>query len=257
MKGNSYKDLLFNLVRREVAGRYKQSILGYFWVVLNPLFQMIVMTVVFSRIMRISIPGVPYFLFLYVGLLPWTFFTSALTSAMGNLVGMGSLIKKVYFPRELIVLATMIAKIVDLFLASLIFVFFMIVFRQPSNIWLDLLIVPLIFAIQFLFTFGVALLISAVNLFYRDVQYLMGLILMLWFYLTPVIYPMEMVPSGLRFLFSLNPMSVLINAYRHTVLGAQMPDLLHLLVAFLVSLVAFLIGWGVFRKLEGRFADVV
>ncbi len=253
----NYHDLLINLVRREIASRYKQSILGYFWVVLNPLFQMLVMTIVFSKIMRISIPGVPYFLFLYVGLLPWAFFTNALSSSMGNLVGMGSLIKKVYFPREIIILATLLAKVVDLFLASLIFVFFMIIFNQPTNIWLDLLMVPTIFAIQFIFTFGIALFISAFNLFYRDVQYLMNLILTLWFYLTPVIYPTEIVPEKLRFLFSLNPMSVLINAYRQTILGGQLPNLPHLTVALLVSLIVLIIGWGIFKKLEGRFADVV
>lgn len=255
MKKN-YKDLLFNLVKREIASRYKQSILGYFWVVLNPLFQMLVMTIVFSKIMRISIPGAPYFLFLYVGLLPWTFFTNALVSSMGNLVGMGSLIKKVYFPREIIILATLLAKAVDLALASVIFVFFMIIFRQPTNLGLDLIMVPTIFAIQFIFTLGVALFISALNLFYRDVQYLINLVLTLWFYLTPVIYPTEMVPEKLKIILSLNPMSVLINAYRRVILSAQLPNLPHLAVALIVSLMVFMIGWGVFNKLEGRFADV-
>jgi len=253
----NYKDLLINLIKREIAGRYKQSILGYFWVVLNPFFQMAVMTVVFSKIMRVSIPGVPYFLFLYIGLLPWTFFTNALSSAMGELVGMGSLIKKIYFPRELIILATMLAKIVDLFLASLIFVLFMIIFRQPTKIWLDLLVIPFIFSIQFIFALGIGLFVSALNLFYRDVQYLMNLILMLWFYLTPVIYPVEMVPDKLKIIFSLNPMSVLINAYRQTILGGTLPNLPHLAVAAIVSLMALIIGWGIFKKLEGRFADVV
>lgn len=253
----SHKDLLVNLVRREIAGRYKQSVLGYFWVILNPFFQMIVMTIVFSKIMRISIPGVPYFLFLYVGLLPWTFSTNSLTSSMSELVGMGSLIKKVYFPRELIILGTMIAKVVDLLLASLVFVFFMIIFRQPTNIFLDFLIVPVIFIIQFIFSFGIALLASALNLFYRDVQYLMNLILMLWFYLTPVIYPMEMVPKQLRIIFSLNPMSVLINAYRNVILGGMPPKWSSVAIALLVSLITLGIGWKTFKKLEGRFADVV
>ncbi len=256
MKQN-YRDLLFNLVKREIAGRYKQSILGYFWVVLNPFFQMLVMTLVFSKIMRISIPGVPYFLFLYVGLLPWTFFVNSVNSAMGNLVGMGSLIKKVYFPREIIVLAAVLAKVVDLILASLIFVLFMIIFRQSTNLALDLAVVPMIFLIQFIFSFGIGLFVSALNLFYRDVQYLMSLILMLWFYLTPVVYPIEMVPEKLRIVFSLNPMSVLTNAYRRVILGGSLPNLAHLTVALLVSLIILVIGWRVFKKLEGRFADVV
>ena len=256
MKKN-HQDLLINLVKREIASRYKQSVLGYFWVILNPFFQMLVMTIVFAKIMRISIPGVPYFLFLYAGLLPWTFFTNALTSAMGNLVGMGSLIKKVYFPREIIILATLLAKVVDLVLASLVFVFFMFFFRQPSNIFLDLIFVPLIFFIQFLFTFGLALMVAAFNLFYRDIQYLMNLILSLWFYLTPVIYPKEMIPAKLQFLFALNPMSVLLNAYRQVILGAQLPNLPHLTVALLASLMVLIIGWAIFKQLEGKFADVV
>jgi len=253
---NSHKDLLFYLVKREIAGRYKQSILGYFWVILNPFFQMIVMTIVFSTIMRINVPGVPYFLFLYVGLLPWGFFANSLGASMGELVGMGTLMKKVYFPRELIVLATMIAKIIDLVLASIIFVIFMILFRQSSNIFLDLVIVPVIFLVQFVFTFGLGLLISSLNLFYRDIQYLMNLIVMLWFYLTPVIYPVNIVPDRLRFLFSLNPMSVIINAYRKVILGGEPPDWGHLAVAAAISLLTLFVGIKAFKKLEGRFADV-
>ncbi len=255
MKQN-HKDLLSNLIKREIAGRYKQSVLGYFWVILNPFLQMLVMTLVFSRIMKISVPGVPYPIFLYVGLLPWTFFANSLTSSMGELVNMSVLIKKVYFPRELIVLATILAKTVDLALASLVLVFFMIIFRQPTNLILDLLIVPLIFLVQLIFTFGLGLLISALNLFYRDVQHLMGLVLVILFYLTPVVYPVEAVPLELRTVLSLNPISVLINAYRQVILGAGQPDWLHLGIALLLSSGVFLIGWILFKRLAGKFADV-
>jgi lipopolysaccharide transport system permease protein len=252
-----HKDLLANLVKREIATRYKQSILGFFWVILNPFFQMLVMTLVFSKIMRIKVPGVPYFLFLYSGLLFWNFFTNSLNSSMNNLISMGSLIKKVYFPREIIILASLLAKGVDLVLASLLFVIFMIVYQQPTNILNNILFVPLIFIIQVIFTYGIALFISAMNLFYRDVQYLMGLILMLWFYLTPVIYPVEMAPERLRFIFAVNPMSVLTNAYRQVILGGTAPNLPNLGIALIVSLITLFIGCFTFRKLEGKFADVV
>jgi ABC-type polysaccharide/polyol phosphate export permease len=176
---------------------------------------------------------------------------------MGNLVSMDSLIKKVYFPRQIIILATLIAKVIDLVLSSLVFVFFMVFFGQSTNLWLDFLYLPLIFIIQFIFTYGICLLTSALNVFYRDIQYLMSLVLLLWFYLTPVIYPVELIPSQLRILFSLNPMSVITNAYRQVLFGATMPILSHLVIAMLTAMLILLIGVWVFRRLEGQFADVI
>jgi len=251
----TYRELLINLTLREIKARYKQSILGYFWVILNPFFQMIVMAFVFSTILRLPLIGVPYPIFLYIGLLPWTLFSNSISSSINSLVDSSSLIKKIYFPREVLPLATTLAKIVDFFLASTILILFMVFFHLEVNIMI-LWFIP-IFLIQLIFTFGLSLILSAVNLFYRDIQYLVNLILLLWFYLTPVIYPVELFPEKYRFIFKLNPIAVLVNAYRQTILGGGMPNLNSLSVALLLSIIVLAIGYTIFKKMEGVFADVV
>lgn len=250
-----YRELIYQLTMREIKSRYKQSFLGYAWVILNPFFQILVMTMVFSTIMRIPSLGMPYPIFLYVALLPWTLFAQSLASSTGALVGNASLLKKIYFPREIFVISTIIAKVVDFLLASLVFILFMLYFHIKVD-WHLLWILP-IFTIQMLFTYGISLVMAAINLFYRDIQYLLNLILMLWMYLTPIIYPVEMVPDRLRFVFSLNPMAVLINAYRQVILGMANPKLSSLSIALVISLLFCLIGNYIFKRLEGSFADVV
>lgn len=250
-----YRELLWNLTMREIKARYKQSILGYFWVILNPFFQMVVMSFVFSIVMRIPFQGVPYSIFLYVGLLPWTLFANSLNSATNSLVSNASLIKKIALPRELFPMATILAKIVDFFLASTVFILFMLFYRIKVNLMVFWFI-P-IFLIQFILTCGLSLILAAFNLFYRDIQYLLGLVLVLLMYLTPVVYPVEMLPEKYRFIFKLNPMAVLVNAYRKTILGQGMPNLRSLAIALGVSLLIFTLGYKLFKKLEGLFADIV
>lgn len=246
---------MYNLTAREVKARYKQSILGYFWVILNPFAQMLVMTFVFSVIAKIPSLGVPYAIFLYVALLPWNFFSTSLLSSVGSLVNNSSLITKIYFPREILVYATVMAKILDFLLAASVLILFMIYFAIPIKI--SFLWVPLIFFIQFIFTIGLSLILSAFNLFYRDIQYLLNLIMLLWMYLTPVIYPIEMIPEQYRFILSLNPMAVFINAYRQVILAGTGPNLYSLGIGILFSFSVFIIGFIIFKKLEGLFADVV
>lgn len=251
----SHYELLSELTKREIKSRYKQSILGYAWVILNPFFQMVVMAFVFSHIMRIPVIGVPYAIYLYVGLLPWTLFSNSMISSVNALVNNASLITKIYFPREIFILSTILAKIVDFALASIILVLFMIWFKIPVTIHI-LWIFP-IFLIQQIFTYALSLLLSALNLFYRDVQYVLNLVILLWMYLTPVIYPIELIPERYRWIFQLNPMAVLINAYRQVILSGHMPNLNSLMIAMGVSVGLFIISYRIFKKLEGVFADVV
>ncbi|OGG26688.1 hypothetical protein A2960_00755 [Candidatus Gottesmanbacteria bacterium RIFCSPLOWO2_01_FULL_39_12b] len=250
-----YKDLLINLTEREIKARYKQSILGYFWVILNPFLQMLVMTFIFSIVMKVPSLGVPYPIFLYVALLPWNFFSNSLSSSMNSLVANSSLITKIYFPREILVYSTVFAKVIDLILAVSILVIFMIIYRIPVST--RILWVPVIFIIQLIFTTGLSLILSTFNLFYRDIQYLVSLMLMLWMYLTPVIYPVEIIPNEYRFILSLNPMAVFVNAYRQVILGGGDPNLNSLIIGVIVSLFVFLAGFSIFKKLEGIFSDVV
>ncbi len=250
-----YLELTRELTAREIKSRYKQSILGYAWVILNPFFQMLVMSFVFSQILRFPTIGVPYAIFLYAGLLPWNLFANSLTGSTNALVGNASLLTKIYFPREIFIISTTLAKIVDFFLASTIFILFMFIYHMPIT-WNILWFVP-IFLIQQLFTYGLSLILASLNLFYRDIQYVLTLLIMVWMYLTPVIYPIEIFPDKYKLIFQLNPMAVIINAYRQAILGGGAPNLMSLGIALIVSLVITLIGIRIFRKLEGVFADVV
>jgi lipopolysaccharide transport system permease protein len=253
-----WHELLWQMVGREVKARYKQSVLGYFWVILNPMAQMLVMSFAFSMILHIptnSAANIPYSVFLFAALLPWNLFANSLGSACGSLVGSASLITKVYFPRSILVISTILAKIVDFLFASIILVIYMIAYHLSVNINI-LWIIP-IFFIQQIFTLGLSLFFAAANLLYRDIQYLLTLILTLWFYLTPVVYPADIVPAKFKIFFQLNPMAVIINAYRQTLLGGGSPNYASLLIALIVSLIFLLLGLAYFKSREKLFADNV
>lgn len=251
-----WHELLWQMVGREVKARYKQSILGYFWVILNPLAQMLVMSFAFSIILRIptnAADNIPYSIFLFVALLPWNLFAGSLASSAGSLVGSASLITKVFFPRTILVLATIIAKIVDFLFASIILIVYMIAYHIPISFNI-LWIIP-IFFIQQVFTLGLSLFFAAANLIYRDVQYLLNMIILLWMYATPVFYPADLVPDKYRILFQLNPMAVIINAYRQTILGGGSPNYSSLAIALILSLIILLFGLSYFKSREKIFAD--
>lgn len=251
-----WRELLWQMVGREIKARYKQSVLGYFWVILNPLAQMLVMSFAFSIIMRIptlSSSHIPYSIFLFVALLPWTLFSNSLSSAAGSLVGSSSLITKVYFPRTILVISTIIAKVVDFFFALSILVVYMIIYHMPVT--LNILWIIPIFIIQQIFTLGLSFFFAAANLLYRDIQYLLSMILLLWMYLTPVIYSADMIPAKYRILFQINPMAVIINAYRQVILAGGPPKYSSLIIATVLSFIILLIGLGYFKNREKIFAD--
>jgi len=251
-----HRELLYQLTSREIKARYKQSILGYFWVILNPLFQMLVMSFAFSIIMRIptkSASSIPYSVFLFVALLPWNLFSTSISSASASLVNNASLITKIYFPRTILVIATILAKIVDFFYALIILVIYMIYYQIPINT--NILWVIPIFFIQQIFTLGLALVVASANLLYRDIQYLITLLLLLWMYLTPIIYPADLVPLRYKLIFQLNPLAVIVNAYRQTVLGGGSPNYQSLAIGLVVSLITLNIGYKYFKSREKIFAD--
>ena len=188
-----YRELLWNLAHREISQRYKQSVLGYAWVLLNPLFQMLVISFVFSVILKVPSHGAPFILFLSAALLPWNLLVNSLTSSSNVLVSNSPLITKIYFPREILVYATIIAKIIDFLYSCLILLAFLVIFHIPISF--ALLWVPLIILIQLVLIAGISLMLATFNLFYRDIQYLLSLVITLWMYLTPVMYPVEIIPE--------------------------------------------------------------
>ncbi len=251
------RELLAHMTSRHLKGQFKQSVLGYAWTVVNPLSQMLILTFVFSRLLNVptGIPGVPYALFLFMGLLPWNFFAAAVSSATGSVSGAAGLVTKVYFPREILPIAAIFTKVVDLAVGLLILVGLMVFFGHPpawTAVW-----VPLLFLIQFIFTVGLSLPLAALNLYFHDVSFLVGVALSLWFYLTPVLYPLSRVPTEYQWLFDLNPNSLFIEAYRRVVLQGISPGTERVLMGLAISVATFVVGYYLFKKMEPGFADSV
>ena len=250
----NYKFLLSQLVLREVKARYKQSVLGYAWVLLNPLVQLLVYSFVFSVIFRFPTGNVPYSVFLFIGLLPWIYLQSSLSTATLSLVDSSDLLRKVYFPREVLIYAVIVSKTVDFLFACLVLVAFMF-FYQITPAATVFYILPL-FMIQVMLTAGIGLLLSTFNLFYRDIQYLVNLLLMLWMYLSPVVYPLSLVPNDLIFIYKLNPMVGIIEGYRSAIFNYPF-DIGAIIWSLVISLIIFFTGYVIFKRSERVFADIV
>ena len=249
------RELLRSMTSRHLRGQYKQSVLGYAWTLVMPLSQMLILTFVFSTLLRFNFTGddIPFALFVFVGLLPWNFFSSSLASATDSVVGSSSLVTKVYFPREILPAAAILTKVVDLMFASVILIGLMIYFGHTPT-W-TIAWVPLLFFIQFVFTLGLSLPLAALNLYFHDVRYLVGVALTLWFYLTPIIYSVDIVNERYRILFDLNPIALFVNAYRRVLLLDVSPGLDRLLLGAVLATVTFLVGYYLFKRMEPGFAD--
>ena len=247
------RDLLWHMTIRHLRGQYKQSVLGYAWALVNPLSQMIILTFVFSTILRINSGYQPYSIFVFVGLVPWIFFSGALSSATDSVVNAASLVSKVYFPREVLPTAAVLTKLVDLGFGLLILAGMMLYYgvSPEATAWWF----PILFAIHMLFVLGLSYPLAALNLFFHDVRFLVGVALTLWFYLTPIIYPIDQVPPKYTFIFDLNPNSLFINAYRRVLLQGEDPGLDRVLAGLTIAIVTFLIGYYLFKKMEPGFAD--
>ncbi len=247
------RDLLWHMTVRHLRGQYKQSILGYAWTFVNPLSQMLILSFVFSEILRIPSQGVPFPLFIFVGLLPWIFFATAVSSATDSVAGAPSLVTKVYFPREILPIAAILTKVVDLGAGLLILMGLMIYFGHWPTwtvVW-----VPVLFMIHVVFTIGVSLPLAALNLYFHDVRFLVGVALLLLFYMAPVIYPMDIVPERYQIVFELNPNAVIINGYRRVVLLDSSLGITRLFMGIGVALGSFVVGYYLFKKMEPGFAD--
>lgn len=247
------RDLLWHMTVRHLRGQYKQSVLGYAWALVNPLSQMLILTFVFSTILRFDGGYQPYSIFLFVGLVPWIFFSGALSSATDSVVNAASLVNKVYFPREILPTAAVLTKLVDLAFGLLILAALMLYYGKAPEAtawWL-----PILFAIHMVFILGLCYPLAALNLFFHDVRFLVGVALTLWFYLTPILYPIDQVPSKYNIVFDLNPNSLFINAYRRVLLQGEDPGLERVLLGSSIALTTFLIGYYLFKKMEPGFAD--
>jgi lipopolysaccharide transport system permease protein len=251
-----HHELLWMLTQREIKVRYKQTLLGTLWAILQPFSLMLVLTLFFSLFIGIDSGNIPYPLFSYTGLVPWTFLVTAISFSTPSLISHAQIITKVYFPRELVPLACVLAALVDYFIAAGV-LGAMLVFYGIVPTWNALYAVPLL-AIQISLTTALALLLSSIAVVYRDVRFTVPLILQLWMFATPILYPVTSVPEHLRGLYlGLNPMAVVVDGYRRSVVQGQPPELLYLVSAGLISVVLLWVAYRAFKRLERVFADLV
>ena len=265
-----YRDLIQNLVMRDLKVRYKSSVLGFLWSLLNPLLLMLVFTVVFTVMMpNADIPKFP--VFLLCALLPWNFFSSAMMGAVNSIVYNGSLIKKVYFPREIMPISVVLSTFVNFLLSLPVLFIFLAIFQVPFTIWLIYL--PVIMIVQVVFAIGVALVLATLNVFYRDTAVILEVVLQAWFFLTPIFYPAEFLPEwrtvlGIalpvrRLTYILNPMASIVASYRSVLYGftngapPAPPAWDFFSRTVVTAVVCFLIGYAIFIRHSWRFGEEV
>ncbi|MBR3515264.1 MAG: ABC transporter permease [Lachnospiraceae bacterium] len=247
-----YREMVFSLVRRDLRGRYKGTILGFLWTFINPLLQLVVYTLVFSNVLRMGIEK--YYIFLFVALIPWIFFSGTITGGCEVILGASNMVKKIYFPREVLPLAYTISSFVNM-LFSFIVVFAVLLFSGYGVDPMALLYLPVIMIIEFVLALGMALLFSALTVYLRDLQHILGILMLAWQFLTPIMYSEDMVPEKYMGIWRLNPMTSVITAYRDILYNKQPPHINTLAEAAILGVVLLVIGEVVFRLLQRNFAE--
>jgi len=250
----AYRELLWVLTERDIKVRYKQTVLGAAWAVIQPLMLMVVFSIFFGKLAKMPSDGIPYPIFAYCALLPWTFFANALSSSANSVVGSANLISKVYFPRLIVPLASIGSWLVDFMIASLILLALMVYYDVGWTA--NLLAVPLLLLGVVVAALGAGTLLSALTVAYRDFRYVIPFLLQFWMFATPVVYPASIVPSRWQWVLELNPMTGLIEGFRSAFLGRPF-DGIAIGVSIGVSLAMLLVAVAYFERVERRFADIV
>jgi lipopolysaccharide transport system permease protein len=250
----AHRELLYFLVWRDLKVRYKQTLLGVSWVILQPILMTLVFAVFLGKIARVPSGNVPYVLFLYSGLLPWTFFTNAVATSSHSLIASAQMITKVYFPRSLVPLAAVLVRLSDFLVASLILFVLMVYYGRAFTS--AMLLVPFLVLHLTLLALSLGLLFAALNVKYRDIGTVLPVLLQLWLFASPVVYPTTFVPANWKWLYELNPVSGIISGFRAALLGADF-DWRALLISLGITLVLLVYSTFVFKRMEDEFADVV
>lgn len=250
----AYRELLFFLTWRDVKVRYKQTALGAAWAILQPLFMMIIFTIFFGRLAAVDSAGIPYPVFALAGLVPWTFFSNAITASGNSLVGSANLITKVYFPRLIVPAAAMLAGLVDFVLAFVLLILLMVYYQIVPTI--HLLFLPVLVLLTALFSLGVGTWFSALNVKYRDVRFALPFLIQLWLFVSSVILPSNAIPTKWRWLLMLNPMSGIIEGYRSALFGLPF-DWPALGIASGLTILTLLYAIYAFGRVERSFADII
>ena len=246
-----YRDMIGSLVKRELRGKYAKSVLGFLWAFLYPLFQILIYTLVFKYVFNNRTPF--YYIYLMSGLLPWTFFSDSFGQGAGSVIYNSEMVKKIYFPREVLVISEVNAKLINMLL-SFIVMFFFILF-STVGFSRQLVLLPVLVLIEYLMTLGLSFLSACITVYFRDFEYVVNVVLMAWIWMSPVLYRLDDVGGKFRSLLMLNPFTIIIDSYHLVLFDHAWPKLSYLLTAGLEGIVVLIIGYLIFSKLKGHFVE--
>lgn len=250
-----FRDLLVNLIVRDLKVLYRQAVLGASWAILQPVFTVLIFTVVFGHFARMPSDGAPYAIFAFSAVLPWNYFAEAVRRSSTGLVQDGELVRKVYFPRLVMPLASVIAPLLDMAIGAVVLLAVMMFYGVwPS--W-HLIAVPVLMLWTSALALGVGLWLGPINVRFRDVKHTLPFLLQIWMYASPVIYPLSLIPEGVRWIYVLNPMVGIIEAFRWAFLGTASPDLVALTISGVLTVILLASGVVFFKRMERLFADVM
>ena len=246
-----YRELLKTSIKKDVGGKYKNSFLGVIWSFINPLLQICVYAIVFPLIMRNNIEN--YTVFMVCGLIPWTYFSSVINRSSFVMVENGNIIKKVYFPREILPISLVTSETVTFLISTIIIIGFVLL--NGVGITYLILFYPLLLLTQYILLIGISLIVSSITVYFRDLQHFIGVFLQLLFYGTPIVYSLETIPERFRWVLKLNPMTHIIEGYRDIFYYKQMPNVNQILIILAIGVALTIIGYMIFNKLQKKFAE--
>lgn len=250
-----YRDLFYFLVIKDIKVRYKQTVLGGLWAIIQPLFSMIVFTLFFGKLAKLPSDGVPYPIFTFAALVAWTYFANAITGSGNSLIGNTQLLSKVYFPRIIIPLTPVLAGLLDFFIAFMMVIGMMFYFNiYPTSM---MFLLPFLVVLMMFTASGVGTFLAALNAKYRDIRYVIPFLVQLWMFASPVVYSSTLIPEKYRFVYGLNPLAGVIEGFRSVLLKTMAFPTQMVLVSALMSLILFVIGISYFKQIERYFADII
>lgn len=246
-----YRELLKTSVKKDIGGKYKHSFLGVLWSFVNPLLQIIVYAIVFPLIMRNNIEY--YVVFMVCGLIPWNYFSTVINRASFTMIENGNIIKKVYFPREILPLSVVTSETVTFLISSIIIVAFTI--GYGLGITINIVFYPILLVIQFILLLGISLFVSSITVYFRDLQHFIGVLLQLFFYATPIVYSIDAIPENFTWIFKFNPMTYIIEGYRDIFYYQTIPEMGSLLIVLVIGILLCITGYLLYNKLQKKFAE--
>ena len=249
----NYRELLKTSVKKDIGGKYKHSFLGVLWSFINPLLQILVYALIFPLVMKNGGSYKDYTVFMVCGLIPWAYFTTVINRASFIMIENGNILKKVYFPRSILPLSLVTSETINFLVSCIIILAFIVI--KGFGISKFILFFPLVLLIQYVLLLGIALIFSAITVYMRDIQHFIGVVLQLLFYATPIVYSIDTIPEGFRWILKWNPMTYIIEGYRAIFYNQTMPDLKSLGVLGIISIIILIVGYLLFNKLQKRFAE--